>query len=159
MPIHRKNSRPDRFLNRFRYPPIVLCIKRANRYHPSIPHILSVPSYLVGTKCTPSTTGNRKFVLKRTPPYMGRRPVNPQQHQSRFPDAFSILFPNIGITILRSSDNAVGVGCPVDRCDLLIMLDCPIYYDLSGAVQDDKPRRESPRLSTRLLSLHICGRH
>ena len=123
MPVHRKNSGPDRPFNRLRHPPIVLSVKGAYGYCPVAPIHQFVSCFLSRKRrCTPCTAGDSKFVLEWAPPHIGRCPINPEQNQCGFPSSFGRLLPDVGVAILRCSHDAVGTGCPVDGGDLLIML-------------------------------------
>lgn len=58
---------------------------------------------------------------------MGSGPVDPQQHERRLPNhapglRVGALLPHIGIPVLGSCDDAVGVWGPVDGRDELVVL-------------------------------------
>jgi hypothetical protein len=96
----------------------------------------------------PSSTSHSKLVLFRAPSHIGRCPVDAQQNQGGLPDdlaSFRIrsLLPDVGVPILRCSNDAVGVGGPVDGRDSLVVL--RKYSRQYSSMFDDKnvPRTES----------------
>ena len=65
MPIDRKDSRSDRFLEELRDPPVALFIKGADRNSPD--NNRSTSFRVIALQATPSPARNGKFVLKRAP--------------------------------------------------------------------------------------------
>lgn len=74
-----------------------------------------------------STGSDCKFVLVGRPANVGSRAVDPEDDESRLPDHFASggigdLRPDISITILRASNDAVCFRSPIDRSDKLVVL-------------------------------------
>lgn len=75
----------------------------------------------------PSAACDSELVLLRAPFDVRRRPIDPQEHERRLPHELAclridLLLPDIRISVLRGSDDAVGVRRPVDRGDELVVL-------------------------------------
>jgi len=79
-------------------------------------------------KDSPSTAGHSEFILLGAPFDVCRCSVDPEQYESGLPDKPSgfrvgLFLPDIGIPILRASNNAIGVGCPINGCNEFVVLD------------------------------------
>ena len=86
----------------------------------------------------PSTARNSEFILVRAPAHVSRSAIDAQQHESRLPNQLTRLRvgglrPYIGIPVLRCSDDAIGVRCPIDRCDYFVVLSKYTYELLLDA--------------------------
>ena len=76
----------------------------------------------------PSAARHSELVLVRAPAHVRRSTVDAEQDKSRLPDCAACqgvrgLLPDVGVAILRRSDYAVRVRCPVDGSDRLVMLE------------------------------------
>jgi len=69
----------------------------------------------------PRSATNRELILLRTPLDTSSSPIDPQQHQRGLPSRRR-RSPDVGIPILRASDDTIGIRCPGDSRDQLIVL-------------------------------------
>lgn len=111
MPINRKNCATNRLFQMFTSPPVIIFLKIANRN-------------------TSSTTGHCKLFFIGRPTYKGGCTIDTKQDKSRLPNT-TFVCPNIRVSILRTSDNTVGLGCKIDtRNNFVVLMWCLINFIL-----------------------------
>jgi len=82
----------------------------------------------------PCTAGHSKFVFLRAPFDIRRCSVDPQQHQRGLPNNLPsfwirLLLPHISVSVLRTGNNTVGIGCPINRGDQFVVLNVKLISD------------------------------
>jgi len=107
----------------------------------------------------PRSATNRELILLRTPLDTSSSPIDPQQHQRGLPSRRR-RSPDVGIPILRASDDTIGIRCPGDSRDQLIVL-YPRQLRLLIGITAGVPQRESAevprcRLSWNRSALRCC---
>lgn len=70
---------------------------------------------------SPGTTTDCKLVLLWTPLDASRSSIDPQQDKCRLPSVLS-RSPDVCVSILRASDDSIGLRCPRDGSDELVVL-------------------------------------
>ncbi len=126
VPVDRQDRRADGLFEESGDPPIPLRIEGTDgdrTLHPSGSSVRMID----GFRDVPSTARDSKLVLVGAPANEGRGTVDTQKHQCRLPDHMSrlrvrALLPNIRVSVLRRSYDAVGLWGPIDRGDWLVML-------------------------------------
>lgn len=102
MPVNGQDSAANGLLQVLTGPPVIVLFKVADGN-------------------TAGTTGNSKLLLIRRPADKSSSTVDTQQDKSRLPNA-TFVGPDIGVSVLRASDNTVGVGSKIDAGDDLVVL-------------------------------------
>ena len=85
----------------------------------------------------PGTAANGELVFLGTPLHAGSRTIDTEQHESRLP-TFGSLGPDVCVPVLGTGDDAVGVWCPRDCSDELVVLFVSCA-SMSPAIYETRP--------------------